>query len=132
MDKAFLAGRILFSVFFIRGGVNGFFNLDRLSSYVMTKGVPLPDFAVFVASSLLLLGGLSILTGFYPKIGAYLLIAFLIPVTIITHDFWNVDDAAAASRQLSGFLRNVTYTGGCLVLLSLPEPWAYSLRIGKK
>ena len=132
MDKAFLAGRIFFSLFFIKGGANGFLNLERLSNYVASKGVPLPEFAVFVASSLLLLGGLSILTGYYPKIGAYLLIAFLVPVTIIIHDFWNIEDPALRSGQLSSFLRNLTYTGACLMFLSIPEPWVFSLRVGKK
>ena len=132
MDKAFLAGRLLFSVFFIRGGANGFLNFERLSNYVASKGVPLPEIAAIVASSLLLIDGLSILTGYYPKIGAYLLIAFLVPVTIIIHDFWNIDDPALRSGQFSSFLRNITYTGGCLVLSSIPEPWAFSLRVGKK
>ena len=121
MDKAFLAGRIFFSLFFIKGGANGFLNLERMSSYVASKGVPLPEFAVFVASSLLLLGGLSILTGYYPKIGAYLLIAFLVPGTIIIHDFWHIDDAATASKQLSSFLRNLTYPGADLMFLDIPE-----------
>jgi len=132
MDKAFFAGRILFSVFFIKGGASNLLNLERLTSYTASRGVPMPEIAVIVTSIMLLLGGISILTGFYPKIGAYLLIAFLIPVTIIIHDFWNIDDPAAGSRQLSSFLRNITYAGGCFVFLSIPEPWAFSLRIKLK
>ena len=132
MEKAFLAGRILFSYYFIKSGVNHFLNLEGTTGYTASKGVPLPELAVIVTAILLILGGLSILTGYYPKIGAYLLIAFLVPVTIIMHDFWNIEDAAARAGQLSRFLRNFTFTGACLMFLSLPEPWAFSLKIGKK
>ena len=132
MDKVFLLGRIFFSYYFIKSGVNHFLNLEGMTGYTASKGVPLPELAVIVTGILLLLGGISIFTGYYPKIGAYLLIAFLVPVTIIMHDFWNIDDAAARAGQLSRFLRNFTYLGACLIFLSLPEPWAFSLKIGKK
>ncbi|MCH7818121.1 MAG: DoxX family protein [Candidatus Marinimicrobia bacterium] len=132
MDKAFFAGRILFGGFFVRSGVNLFIKLDGITNYTASKGVPLPELAVIVAATLLVFGGISILTGQYPKIGAYLLIAFLIPVTIIMHDFWNIDDAVARGKEFSSFLRNFTFIGACLMFLYIPEPWAYSLKIGKK
>ncbi|MCH8303860.1 MAG: DoxX family protein [Candidatus Marinimicrobia bacterium] len=132
MDKAFLAGRILFSGFFLRSGVNLILKFEGITNYTASKGVPLPELAVIVAATLLILGGISILTGQYPKIGSYLLIAFLVPVTIIMHDFWNIDDAAARGKEFSSFLRNFTFIGACLMFLALPEPWAFSLKIGKK
>ena len=81
MDKAFLAGRILFSFYFIKSGVNHFLKLEGMTGYAASKGVPLPELAVIVTGILLFTGGLSILTGYFPKIGAYLLIAFFIPVS---------------------------------------------------
>ena len=132
MDKVFLLGRILFGGYFIRSGVNHFLNLEGMTGYTASKGVPLPELAVILTGILLLLGGFSILTGYYPKIGIYLLIAFLVPVTIIMHDFWNIEETAAQAGQLSRFLRNLTFTGACLMLLSIPEPWLFSLRIGRK
>jgi len=132
MDKVFLLGRIMFGGYFIRSGIKHFLNLEGMTGYTASKGVPLPELAVIVTGLLLLMGGISILTGYYPKIGSYLLIAFLIPVTIIMHDFWSIDDAAARAGQLSRFLRNLTFTGACLMFLSIPEPWKFSLNIGKK
>ena len=132
MDKLILLGRILFGGYFIRSGINHFLNLEGMTGYTASKGVPLPELAVIVTGILLLTGGISIITGYYPKIGCYLLIAFLIPVTIIMHDFWSIEDAAARAGQLSRFLRNLTFTGACLMFLSIPEPWVYSLKLGKK
>jgi len=132
MHKVFLLGRILFGGYFIRSGIRHFINLEGMTGYTASKGVPLPELAVILTGILLLLGGISILTGQYPKIGCYLLIAFLVPVTIIMHDFWNIEETAARAGQFSRFLKNITFTGACLMFLSLPEPWAFRLKIRKE
>ncbi len=132
MDKAFLAGRILFGGYFIRSGINHFLNLEGMAGYTASKGVPLPEFAVIITGLMLLGGGISIITGIYPKIGSAVLIAFLVIVSIIMHDFWNIEDQAMRGGQLSRFLRNFTFSGACLMFLSIPEPWAFSLNINKK
>ena len=132
MDKAFLVGRILFGGYFIRSGINHFLNLEGMASYTASKGVPLPEFAVIITGLMLLIGGLSILSGYYPKIGSYILIVFLVAVAVVMHDFWNIEEAAARSGQFSRFLRNMTFSGALLMFFAIPEPWAFSLRIGKK
>ncbi|MCH7494548.1 MAG: DoxX family protein [Candidatus Marinimicrobia bacterium] len=132
MDKVILLGRILFGSYFIRSGINHFLNLEGMTGYTASKGVPLPEFAVIFTGLMLLIGGISIITGYYPKIGSYILIAFLVIVAIIMHDFWNIEDTAARAGQFSRFLRNLTFSSACLMFLSIPEPWAFSLRIGKK
>ena len=132
MDKAFLAGRILFGGYFIRSGIKHFLNLEGMTGYTASKGVPLPELAVIVTGLMLFIGGISILTGQYPKIGSYILIVFLVLVAVIMHDFWNVEDTAARAGQFSRFLRNLTFSGACLMFLAIKEPWAFSLKFGKK
>ena len=132
MDKVILLGRILFGGYFIRSGINHFLNLEGMAGYTASKGVPLPEFAVIITGLMLLGGGISIITGVYPKIGSAVLIGFLVIVAIIMHDFWNIEDAAARSGQFSRFLRNMTFSGALLMFFAIPEPWAFSLRIGKK
>ena len=132
MDKVILLGRILFGGYFIRSGIKHFLNLEGMTGYTASKGIPLPEFAVIITGLMLLIGGLSILSGYYPKIGSSVLIVFLVVVAVVMHDFWNIEDTAARAGQLSRFLRNFTFTGACLMFLSIPEPWAFSLKIGKK
>ena len=132
MDKAFLVGRILFGGYFIRSGINHFLNLEGMAGYTASKGVPLPEFAVIITGLMLLIGGLSILSGYYPKIGSYILIVFLVAVAVVMHDFWNIEDQAMRGGQFSRFLRNMTFSGALLMFFAIPEPWAFSLRIGKK
>jgi putative oxidoreductase len=65
---------------------------------------------------LALAGGLSILLGYKAKIGAWLLVLFLIPVTLMMHNFWAVKDPMMAQMQMAMFLKNVTMIGGALLI----------------
>ena len=132
MDKVILLGRILFGGYFIRSGINHFLNLEGMAGYTASKGVPLPEFAVIITGLMLPGGGISIITGIYPKIGSAVLITFLVLVAIIMHDFWNIEDQTMSGGQFSRFLRNMTFSGALLMFFAIPEPWAFSLRIGKK
>jgi putative oxidoreductase len=44
-------------------------------------------------------GGLSILLGYRAKLGAWLIVLFLIPVTLMLHKFWTVQDPMMAQIQ---------------------------------
>ena len=60
-----------------------------------------------------LLGGLMILTGFKDKLGAVLLILFLIPATLLFHDFWFLEDAPRQLQTIM-FLKNLALIGGLI------------------
>jgi putative oxidoreductase len=61
-------------------------------------------------------GELSVLLGYRAKIGAWLLVLFLVPVTLMLHNFWTVKDPMIAQMQMTMFLKNVTMLGGALLI----------------
>ena len=63
------------------------------------QGVPLPGLLVPVAGLISLAGGLSVLLGYRARLGAWLLILFLVPVTVMFHNFWAVRDPMMAQIQ---------------------------------
>jgi putative oxidoreductase len=65
---------------------------------------------------LAMIGGLSILLGYKAKIGAWLVVIFLIPVTLKMHNFWAVTDPMMQQMQMAMFLKNVTMIGGALLI----------------
>ena len=74
---------------------------------------------------LALLGGLSILLGYRAKLGAWLLVIFLVPVTVMMHNFWAVKDPMMAQMQMAMFLKNMTMLGGALLVSQLGAgPWS--------
>jgi putative oxidoreductase len=61
-----------------------------------------------------------VILGYYARLGALLLILFLIPTTIIFHTNFN------DPLQMVQFMKNLSMLGGCLVLLGM-GPGAWSL-----
>jgi len=124
---AFYTGRLLLGGYFIMGGFNHFKMLDMMSGYAQSKGVPSPKAAVAFSGVLLWIGGLSILLGIFPTVGALALVLFLVPVTLMMHAFWKVQDAQMKMGETVNFMKNVALLGAALLLLSIPQPWSTSL-----
>src|SRR5947207_5187781 len=89
-----LLGRALFALIFILSAPGDF--SQKTIGYAAHQGVPLAEIAVPLAGVLALAGGLSVLLGYRARVGAWLLILFLIPVTVLLHNFWAVADPMAA------------------------------------
>jgi uncharacterized membrane protein YphA (DoxX/SURF4 family) len=111
-------GRILFGGYFAFNGFNNLIMLDMISGYAKSKGTPMPKLSVVVSSVLLILGGLSVLFNLYPSIGLALLVVFLIPVTLIIHPFWKIQDPAAKMGEMINFTKNIALLGAVLILLA--------------
>ncbi|MBI3048415.1 MAG: DoxX family protein [Acidobacteria bacterium] len=58
MSDLFLPGRIVFGGIFTYYGLNHFINTAMMTEYAASKGVPMPELAVLVSGTLLVVGGL--------------------------------------------------------------------------
>lgn len=126
MDVLFLIGRILYALIFLMSGLNHFMKLEPMAQYAQSKGVPSPQVAVIGSGVLLLLGGLSVLLGFYPAVGLILLVVFLVPTTLLMHNFWTVEDPMQRQMEMVNFLKNLALLGAALMLLTV-KGWPFSL-----
>jgi len=124
---AFLIGRVIVGGFFLMNGFNHFAKLNMMAGYAKSKGIPAPALAVGCSGVLLLLGGLSLLFGYHPTIGAGLLVAFLLGVSFSMHNFWTVQDQQAKMGEMTNFLKNMAILGLLLMTLAIPRPWLMSL-----
>jgi putative oxidoreductase len=107
-------GRALFTSIFITASF-GHFSAPTIA-YAAQQGVPLANVLVPASGVLALAGGLSVLLGYKARIGAWLLVAFLIPVTLAMHAFWKVADPTMAMMQQVMFMKNVSMLGGALLV----------------
>ena len=114
MQYLVLTGRILYSLIFVMASL-GHFSKPTID-YAASQGVPLASIAVPISGVLSLLGGLSVAVGFRAKWGAWLLVAFLVPVTFMLHNFWAVTDPAAAQIQQVMFMKNISMLGTALLI----------------
>jgi putative oxidoreductase len=118
----FLVGRILYGASLTLAGVIHFTNVDGMSAYAKSQGVPAPRLAVIASGVALILGALSIVLGVYVKIGVLLLVIFFIPVTLMMHPFWKLEGEARDHQQVA-FMKNMIILGAALMFLLLPETW---------
>ncbi len=127
MAIAFLIGRIILGAFYMYNAVHHFMGIKMMSGYTASKGVPAPKLAVAGSGLLLLLGGLSILTGYQPYIGAIMIVVFLVPVAFMMHNFWAVSDPRAKMGERVNFLKDIALAASALMFLAIPTPWPFSL-----
>jgi uncharacterized membrane protein YphA (DoxX/SURF4 family) len=125
---ALLAGRAVFGGYFLYNGINHFLNRKMLVDYARSKHVPAPDVAVAVSGLLILAGGLSMLTGVQPKVGAGLITTFLLGVSPQMHAFWKEEDPQQQMHEMVNFTKNMALVGASLLAAGHPEPWPWQLR----
>ncbi|HVW26061.1 MAG TPA: DoxX family protein [Polyangiaceae bacterium] len=107
-------GRLLFAAIFLMSAPRHF--AGQTIEYARHAGVPAPDLLVPISGVLALVGGLSILLGYKARVGAWLLVIFLVPVTLMMHKFWGLADQNAAMVQRVMFMKNVSMLGAALML----------------
>jgi putative oxidoreductase len=114
MKYLVLLGRILYAAIFI-SAAPGHFTAGTIA-YAAGKGVPLASIAVPLSGIIVFLGGLSILAGYKARYGAWLIVLFLVPVTVMMHNFWAIAEPMAARIQYIMFMKNLSMLGGALLI----------------
>lgn len=127
MRTLFVLGRAVFGGFFAYSGINHLQHAGTMGHYAASKGVPAPVQAVQATGAILLAGGLSVMTGFKPRRGLAALIAFLVPVTLQMHRFWEEADAQTRQHEMVHFMKNMALVGAALAMMQIEEPWPASI-----
>ncbi len=112
-----LFGRVLLSVIFILSGFSKLFIFHSIAGMLGGKGFPLASVAAGIAIAIEIIGGLAILTGFKAKVAAWIVFLYLIPTTLLFHNFWTMQGPMRADNQIH-FLKNLAIMGGLLLLAS--------------
>lgn len=115
-----VVGRIMFTLIFFLSGITHFTTLDNYVA-LMPAVIPFRAFWVMISGLTELAGAALIVTNRYPRLGGWLLVLFLVPVTITVHGVGMVTapDAQMAAIQTSFFLKGVTMTGAALLITQL-------------
>ena len=105
-----LIARIFLAAVFLNAGIR---HLLGFSGFVEMIGQTLPLAPLLAIGTIAfqLLGAASLILGFKTNIGAILLLAFLIPATLVFHNF------LGDPNQLGNFLKNLGLIGGLLLII---------------
>jgi putative oxidoreductase len=112
-----MTGRILFTLIFFLSGITHFTSLNDYAA-LMPAAIPFRAFWVMISGVVELLGATMVVTNKYPRLGAWLIAIFLVPVTVTVHGVGMVTapDAQMRMIQTSFFLKGVTMTGAALMI----------------
>lgn len=123
-------GRVLFAAIFLVA-ILGHFSPQTIA-YAAKQGVPLANVAVPLSGIIAFLGGLSVVLGFHARTGAWLIVLFLVPVTLMMHDFWAVTDPMMRNMQQAMFMKNVSMLGAALLITQFGAgPLSFDARRGR-
>lgn len=108
-----LFGRIFLSIIFILSGLGKFLNYNETAQFMAAKGFTMVPLFLIGAAIVELAGGISLFLGYRARWGGLLLFLYLIPVTLIFHDFWEFS-GIEREMQRTNFLKNLAIMGGLL------------------
>jgi putative oxidoreductase len=123
--------RILVAVIFLMNGL-GIVSQAQATKDLIGHGTPanLVPFIMLCARTLEVVAGLCLALGIYPRLSAIVLFAFMVPATLVAHDFWHATGTPAFTPQLVNFLKNTAILGGLLFIAVTPSQPALLPRSG--
>lgn len=112
-----LLGRIFLAIIFVLSGVSKFIEWDATAGYMASKGMTMVPFFLVSAAIVEVLMGIFLIIGFKTRFAATVLALFLIPTTLIFHDFWNLQ-GLDKTIQMIFFLKNLAIIGGLTYIIA--------------
>jgi putative oxidoreductase len=112
-----LVGRIALCSIFIVGAASNASKFKDLTAVMEAKQMPMPTVLLIAAIAFLIVGSLSVIVGFFARIGALMLLAFLCAATYYFHNFWDMSEPQRQAEMFN-FLRNVSFAGAMLMIIA--------------
>jgi putative oxidoreductase len=112
-------GRVMLCTIFLLAAVgNKIPHFQDVAGVMAKEGVPAPQFLLVGAIAFLIAGSLSVILGYKARIGAALLLAFLVLATYYFHDFWTISDPQAQQEQMIQFMKNLGLMGAMVLVIA--------------
>ncbi len=111
-------GRLLLcTIFFMAAVGNKIPHFSDVAKVMESVGVPAPQLLLVGAIVFLLVGSLSVILGYKARIGAVLLLTFLVLASYYFHPFWKLE-GQAQQEQMINFMKNLSMMGAMLFVIA--------------
>jgi putative oxidoreductase len=120
-----LVGRVAIAAIFLVSGAAKLIDVTGTAAHMTAVGIPFPSTLAMFVGIVEILGALSLALGAMTRVGSLGLILFMIPTTLLFHNFWAYE-GTEQRMQLVQFLKNLGLTGGLMMLVAY-GPGRYSI-----
>jgi putative oxidoreductase len=111
-------GRLLLcTIFFMAAVGNKIPHFSEVAEVMEKAGVPAPQLMLVGAIVFLIVGSLSVIAGYQARIGATLLLIFLVLATYYFHAFWTLE-GQAQQQMVVQFMKNLSMMGAMLLVIA--------------
>lgn len=112
-----LVGRVLLALIFLNSGINKIGGFAGTAGYMASKGLPMAEVLLVITIIIEIAAALMIIAGFKARLGAAALLLWMIPVTLIFHNFWSMPAEQVMIQKIM-FMKNLGLMGGMLLIMA--------------
>ena len=107
----------MIALIFVLSGFSKLTNFSGTAGFMASKGVPLSEIALVITILVELGGGLMLVLGWKARLAAAALFLWMIPVSLMFHNFWAMSGPEAMINQIM-FLKNIAMMGAMLYIMA--------------
>ena len=112
-----LVGRILMGIIFLKSGIGKIGGFAGTAGYMASKGLPMVEVLLVITIIIEIGASVMLIVGWKARLGAAALFLWMIPVTLLFHNFWAVP-ADQQYVQSIMFFKNLAMMGGMLYVMA--------------
>jgi putative oxidoreductase len=112
-----LSRLLLCTIFFMAAVGNKIPHFSDVAKVMESVAVPAPRFLLIGAIVFLIVGSLSVIAGYKARIGALLLLTFLVLASYYFHPFWKLEGQAQQEPMIH-FMKNLSMMGAMLFIVA--------------
>ncbi|MEA5443586.1 DoxX family protein [Cyanobium gracile] len=106
--------RVLLCLVFLHAVIGKLTGFAGVAGMIAGRGLPLAPVLLAAAVALMLVGSVLVISGYRVRLGAILLLLFLVPTTLLFHN-----DVADPQERIA-LLKNLSIMGGLLLVAERP------------
>lgn len=112
-----VTGRVLVALIFLWSGIGKIGGFAGTAGYMASKGLPMAEVLLALTILIEVGGSLMLIVGWKARWAAAVMFLWMIPVTLVFHNFWAVPPAEVMNQQIN-FMKNLSIMGAMLYILA--------------
>jgi putative oxidoreductase len=119
-------GRCMIALIFLISGVGKITGFQGTAAYMASKGLPMIEVLLVLTIVIEIGAALMLIVGWKARSGATAILLWMIPVTLVFHNFWAMPAGQEQYINQIMFLKNVAMMGAMLYIMVF-GPGGYSV-----